>query len=158
MAFPSGYISVPATKKYIVNLFTWSKSNKLIWCLTTACQRTSSALTPVLQSLGGGHAPDTIFSLFFGFPGIVVSRISDWARGSEDGILPRIDEEFRALVVNSEITHLRFDGRAAEIAVEYQEHYTDEGTNASTLLRTSVQQNETLHCIHPKLHGHHDTG
>jgi len=79
--------------------------------------------------------PILFFLFIFGFAGIVVSRIGDRARGSKDGILPRIDEEFRALVVNSEITHLRFDGRTAEIVVEHQEHYTDEGTNASTLVR-----------------------
>jgi hypothetical protein len=77
-----------------------------------------------------------LFFLVFltGFAGIVASRVRDLARGHEDGILPCIDEEFRALVVNSTVPNLRFDGRTAEIVDEHQEH-SDEGSDASTLVR-----------------------
>lgn len=85
-------------------------------------------------------AADMLFVLCFLVPlmifaGIVASRVKDLARGPEPGILPRINEEFRALVVNSEVPNLRFDGRTSEIVDERQEHHTDEGIDASTLAR-----------------------
>jgi hypothetical protein len=77
--------------------------------------------------------------LFFLFliscAGVVASRVGNVAPGHEDGILPRIDEEFRALVVNSAVPNLRFDGRTAEIVDEHQEYYSEDETDASTLVR-----------------------
>lgn len=70
-----------------------------------------------------------------GFAGIGASRFMHLTRDHADGILPRIDEEFRTLVVSSEIPHLRFDGRTADIVEEHREYYTDRATGASTLFR-----------------------
>lgn len=77
-----------------------------------------------------------LFFLFMiGFAGVAASCVRAVARGREDGILPRIDEEFRTHVVNSEVPNLRFDGRTAEIVDEHQEHWTDDETDASTVVR-----------------------
>lgn len=67
--------------------------------------------------------------------GIAVSRTKGLAHEQEHGVLTRINEEFRTLVVNSTVPNLRFDGRASEIVDEQQEHHTDGETNASTLVR-----------------------
>lgn len=102
-------------------------------------QSANSELFSVLTSVAQFSAADMqsipFFLFLIGFAGVVASCVRGLARGHEDGILPRVDEEFRALVVDSAVANLRFNGRTAEIVDERQEHSTDEKTNASTLVR-----------------------
>jgi len=65
----------------------------------------------------------------------LVSNGQRLPRGDDNSILARVDEEFQALVVNSNVPALHFDGRTAEIVDERQERFTDEGTGVSTLVR-----------------------
>lgn len=69
-----------------------------------------------------------------GFAVLVASRIGEMARGQDHEILRRTDEEFRALLVGSDVPKLRFDGRTAEIVDEHREYYREEGTNTLTLV------------------------
>jgi hypothetical protein len=48
---------------------------------------------------------------------ITVHNIRLLARGDDLSILPRVEEEFRALVVTSDLPELCFDGRTAEIVI-----------------------------------------
>jgi len=56
-------------------------------------------------------------------------------RGDDQSILPRIDEEFRTLVININPLELSFDGRTAEIVDDRQEGIFDSGSNTFTLHR-----------------------
>lgn len=56
------------------------------------------------------------------------------ARGDDLSILPRVEDEFRALIIDSEFPELCFDGRTADIVDERREGFTDRQTNTYTLL------------------------
>lgn len=56
-------------------------------------------------------------------------------RGDDLSILPRVDEEFRSLVVSLDIPELCFNGRTAEIVEERTEGMHDSGSNTFTLHR-----------------------
>jgi hypothetical protein len=66
---------------------------------------------------------------------ITVHNIRLLARGDDLSILPRVEEEFRALVVTSDLPELCFDGRTAEIVDDRKEGITENGVY-------------TLHCVH----------
>ena len=55
------------------------------------------------------------------------------ARGDDLSILPRAEDEFRALIVDSDFPELCFDGRTAEIVHEHREGFTNRNTNTYTL-------------------------
>lgn len=59
------------------------------------------------------------------------------ARGDDLSILPRVENEFRSLIVTNELPELCFDGRTAEIVDDRQEGIND-----------SESQTFTLHRIH----------
>jgi hypothetical protein len=55
----------------------------------------------------------------------IVDSFRRAARGDDLSILPRVEEEFRALVVTSDRPELCFDGRTAEIVDDRQEGDTE---------------------------------
>lgn len=66
---------------------------------------------------------------------ITVRNFRSAARGDDLSILPLIEDEFRNLVVNSELPELCFDGRTAEIVDDRQEGMMNGETNTFTLHR-----------------------
>jgi hypothetical protein len=67
---------------------------------------------------------------------IAVRNFRRAVRGDDLRILPRVEEEFRTLIVNSEVPELCFDGRTAEIVDDRQEGIFD-SSNGYTLLRVN---------------------
>lgn len=57
------------------------------------------------------------------------------ARGDDLSVLPRVENEFRKLIVTNELPELCFDGRTAEIVDERQEGFTDSDSQTFTLHR-----------------------
>lgn len=76
--------------------------------------------------------------LFFLFLGFIAWRIWRAIRNALDGsapsIMPKVDEQFRQLVVASEQPEFCFDGSTAQIVKEDEEGVSD-GNGAYTLLR-----------------------
>jgi hypothetical protein len=74
--------------------------------------------------------------VFFAF-GVwsIVRFVRNARKGDDLSLLPKIEEEFRTLVVDSEVPELRFDGRTADVVDDRQEGMMDEGTGAFTLHR-----------------------
>jgi hypothetical protein len=64
---------------------------------------------------------------------ITVHNLRLAARGDDLNILPRVEEEFRSLIVTSDRPELCFDGRTAEIVDDRQEGITE--NNVFTLQR-----------------------
>jgi hypothetical protein len=80
-----------------------------------------------------------LFFLFLAFIAWVTIRSGRMvARRDDLSILPRVEDEFRALIVESECPELCFDGRTAEIVHEHREGFTNRNTNTYTL--TSVHR------------------
>ncbi len=76
-----------------------------------------------------------LFFLFLAFVAwTVVHSCRTAARGDDLSILPRVEDEFRALIVDSEFPELCFDGRTADIVDERREGFTDRQSNTYTLL------------------------
>ncbi|MFL6658968.1 MAG: hypothetical protein ACJ8GW_12900 [Massilia sp.] len=69
------------------------------------------------------------------FVSITVRNIRRTMRGNDLSILPRIEDEFRMLVVDNGPPELCFDGRTAEIVDDRQEGIYDSGSNTTTLRR-----------------------
>lgn len=65
----------------------------------------------------------------------IVRFVRNVGRGPDLSILPRIDAEFRTLVVESEFPEFCFDGSTAEIVDERQEGEIDQSTAVFTLHR-----------------------
>ena len=65
----------------------------------------------------------------------IVCFVRSARKGNDLSLLPKIEEEFRTLVVNSELPELCYDGGTAEVVDDRQEGITDEGTGAFTLHR-----------------------
>lgn len=57
------------------------------------------------------------------------------AQGDDLSILPRVEEEFRALIIVNDSPELNFDGRSAEIVDEHLEGITDSESQTFTLHR-----------------------
>jgi hypothetical protein len=74
--------------------------------------------------------------VFFAF-GVwsIVRFVQNPRKGDDLSLLPKIEEEFRTLVVNSEHPELRFDGRTAEVVDDRQEGIIDQDTGTFTLHR-----------------------
>lgn len=80
------------------------------------------------------EAVPIILFLAFGVCSIVCF-VRNARKGDDLSLLPKIEEEFRTLVVNSELPELRFDGRTAEVVDDRQEGMIDEDTGSFTLHR-----------------------
>ena len=80
-----------------------------------------------------------LFFLFLAFVAWTLVHSIRNAVGREDlSILPRVEDEFRALIVDSEFPELCVDGRTADIMDERREGYTDRQTN--TFILNSVHR------------------
>jgi hypothetical protein len=80
-----------------------------------------------------------LFFLFLAFVAwTTVRSIRKVARGDDLSILPRVEDEFRALIIDSEFPELCFDGRTADIVEERREGFTDRQTN--TFILNSVHR------------------
>jgi hypothetical protein len=66
---------------------------------------------------------------------VAVQNFRNARRGDDLSILPRVEEEFRTLVVDSAFPERCFDGRTATIVDERQEGMIDEGSGTFTLHR-----------------------
>jgi hypothetical protein len=76
-----------------------------------------------------------LFFLFLAFVAwTMVRSFRMAARGDDLSILPRVEDEFRALIIDSEFPELCFDGRTADIVDERREGFTDRQSNTYTLL------------------------
>jgi hypothetical protein len=75
-----------------------------------------------------------LFFLFLAFVAwTTVRSIRKVARSDDLSILPRVEDEFRALIIDSEFPELCFDGRTADIVEERREGFTDRQTNTCIL-------------------------
>lgn len=80
-----------------------------------------------------------LFFLFLAFVAwTTVRSIRKVARSDDLSILPRVEDEFRALIIDSEFPELCFDGRTADIVEERREGFTDRQTN--TFILNSVHR------------------
>jgi hypothetical protein len=76
------------------------------------------------------------FALFFAFfTGLIAFNIKLTLKRNDPDLRSRIEDEFRALVVNSELAELSFDGRTAEIVDDRVEGEDYETAGRFTLYR-----------------------